>query len=143
MIVVGDLLHAGNNKEVEALRDLTETFSETRFILIKGNHDRQPTTYFKALGFHTEIENFQHKGLRFAHHPIHDNIPTISGHIHPGVRIRLPHKKYLRFPCYAILEKQLILPAFSWFTGLDSSTLPRSTTYYAIHEQGLFKVTTP
>lgn len=143
VIIVGDLIHAGTNNEVNALADLTAGFPHTQFILIKGNHDRPKASYLAEIGIHTILDKFQLGGLDFVHHPTFGNTPTISGHIHPGVRIRLPHKKYLRFPCYAVMENQLILPAFSMFTGLDSSSLPRKTTYYAIHEEGLFRVAMP
>lgn len=143
VIVVGDLIHAGSNNEVTAFAELTGLYPSAKFTLIKGNHDRHPNSYLQELGIDTQVDELHIRGIRFAHQPSYDHIPTISGHIHPGVRIRLPHKKYLRFPCYAQVNNQLILPAFSLFTGLDSSTLPSETTYYAIHEDGLFIVATP
>src|SRR5690606_19707566 len=40
VVITGDLVHAGANKEVELFASLTLQFPETAFILIKGNHDR-------------------------------------------------------------------------------------------------------
>lgn len=60
---------------------------------------------------------------------------TISGHIHPGVSIKLPPNKHLRLPCFWVSAQQIILPAFSKFTGLDSRKMSEEYDCYALHEE--------
>ena len=47
--------------------------------------------------------------------------PQIGGHIHPGVTLIAQNRQKLKFPCYLVSENQIILPAFSQFTGLDTN----------------------
>ena len=140
VIIVGDLIHAGNNKEVESFRDLTLQFPQTSFTLIKGNHDKYDPQKLNELGIAHCYDQLQLHNMHFSHYPVQSEVPTISGHIHPGVRIRMPDRKYLKFPCFALTGNLLILPAFSLFTGLDTCSLPEDTVCYAIHEEGIFTV---
>ncbi|WP_298651266.1 ligase-associated DNA damage response endonuclease PdeM [uncultured Proteiniphilum sp.] len=140
MIIVGDLVHAGANKEVESFRSLALQFPETCFSLIRGNHDRYAPKKLNELGITHYYDTLQLQNIHFSHYPVQSEIPTISGHTHPGVSIRMPHGKYLRFPCFALAGNLLILPAFSLFTGLDTHSLPENTVCYAIHEDGIFIV---
>ncbi|MEA4917120.1 ligase-associated DNA damage response endonuclease PdeM [Proteiniphilum sp.] len=140
IIIVGDLIHAGANKEVESFRNLTLQFPNTCFSLIKGNHDKYDPKKLSELGIAHCYDLLQLQNIHFSHSLIHSEIPTISGHIHPGVRIRMPDRKFLKFPCFALTGNLLILPAFSLFTGLDTCSLPEDTVCYAIHEEGIFTV---
>ncbi|NGF57061.1 ligase-associated DNA damage response endonuclease PdeM [Parapedobacter sp. SGR-10] len=140
VIIVGDLMHAGANTEVALLRDLTTQFPNTRFILIKGNHDRHSLQQLQGWGIFAFFDELQLSPIRFSHHPRHNGHPTISGHIHPGIRIQMPHKRYARLPCYVVTKDQLILPAFSLFTGLDTRSISDNAVYYAIYGDRVFEV---
>lgn len=141
VIIAGDLVHAGANKEVELFGTLTEQFSETRFILIRGNHDRFPDDKLKAIGIYAVYQQWNMDTIDFSHKYNEDTGgPTISGHIHPGVSVQLPAGKRLRLPCYVVTENRLILPAFSLFTGLDTSLVSEDAEYYAFYEGGIFKI---
>lgn len=144
VILVGDMIHAGTNKEVELFAAFTRNFPRILFLLIEGNHDRLPEIQLKALGIHAIHAEWETDAIRFVHQPPRPfTTPvqhTISGHIHPGVRVQLPTNQNLRLPCFCVTDKQLILPAFSTFTGLDTSFLSEETVCYALHEQGIFKI---
>lgn len=140
VIIVGDLIHAGANKEVESFRDLTLQFPQTYFSLVKGNHDNNTGKKLDKLGIAHYYDLLRLQNIHFSHYPVKSENPTISGHIHPGVRIRMPDRKYLKFPCFALTGNLLILPAFSLFTGLDTYSLPEDSVCYAIHEEGIFTV---
>lgn len=143
LIIVGDLLHAGQNQEVEGFAALTAAHEQTRFVLIRGNHDRLSDTKLITLGI-DEVLNELHMGqVYFSHHPFpRDGVETsntpayfISGHLHPGIVMRLPTKNRLRLPCFARSRTQLILPAFSRFTGVDTRAMPgKDWKYYALYE---------
>lgn len=140
VLIVGDLIHAGANLEVSLFGALTQKFGTTSFVLIKGNHDRVSTEMLAKMGVHQVYREHNIAGIHFEHTPpgitLHQ---TISGHHHPGVTIRLPTRKNLRLPCYVVSDHQIILPAFSEFTGLDTFLSMEKCTFYAFYENGIFR----
>lgn len=141
LIIVGDLIHAGMNQELDLFRNLIQKYPQVNFILIKGNHDRISFKTLYELGIKEVYDELILDNLHFIHHPENSDNYTISGHIHPGVNIEFATKK-MRFPCYTISENQLILPAFSTFTGLDTSSELENRICYAFHDDGFFKLKT-
>lgn len=141
VIIVGDLVHAGLNNEVTALKKLTEEFAKTDFLLVKGNHDRINEELITAMGIGHICSSYQIENIFFNHiHSESDLKPTISGHLHPGVSLKLHTKKYVKLACFVLTDHQLILPAFSSFTGLYTGNIFERASYYAIHDSGLFKI---
>lgn len=143
VLVVGDLVHAGANKEVAEFGRFTARFPGIDFLLVKGNHDRFPQELLVELGISAVYDELVIETLHFIHHPEQDYPEqyTISGHIHPGIAIKMPDKKTMRFPCFVLTEEQLILPAFSKFTGTDNRSLPPGARCYAFYDNGIFEVT--
>ncbi len=138
---MGDLVHAATNKEVIDFKRLTSTFSSTAFHLIKGNHDRISEKLIKDLGIASVTENLVIDTIQFVHEPnSNNNIPTISGHIHPGIQIPLLKNSRKNLPCFVVQSSQIILPAFSKFTGLDIKTTFKDANFYGFHEEGFFIV---
>ena len=139
IIIVGDLVHASRNSDLDYFRDFLKQFSTIKILLIKGNHDRVSTNFLKEIGvseFHSFIEIdpflFSHESLQ-SHQQF-----TISGHIHPGIKLKTSIHTYLKFPCYILTNSQLILPAFSLFTGLDTKNHPDNSVYYFFNEEGIY-----
>lgn len=142
VLVVGDLVHAGANNEVALFGRFTAGFPGVDFLLVKGNHDRFPEYLLQDLGISAVYDELLIDTLRFIHHPeeYRPNLYTISGHVHPGVAVRMPANRVMHFPCYVLTEDQLILPAFAKFTGTDTRSLPRPARCYAFYEAGIFEV---
>lgn len=140
VIIVGDLIHAGNNKEVIEFQQLTSAFPNVSFILIKGNHDKQSDIFLHELGIKSIFQNMVLNELYFVHQPADLKQYTISGHIHPGIKIKLGNKQRLPLPCFVVNNQQLILPAFSEFSGLDTKSLPNDAIYFPFFEQGIFQL---
>jgi len=141
IIIVGDLIHASSNKEVIDLKRITSTFSSIDFYLIKGNHDRIPEKFIKDLGITSVTENLVIDTIQFVHEPnSNNNLPTISGHIHPGIQIPLLKNSRKKLPCFVVQSSQIILPAFSKLTGLDTTKTIANATYYGFHEEGFFNI---
>ena len=141
VIIVGDLLHAGTNTEVNLLQQFIARFPHIRFMLIRGNHDRFTDEQWKKMGIHETYQDWHLDNIHFRHQaspitPLH----TISGHVHPGISVRMPTKKTITFPCFVISAQQIILPAYSLFTGLDTKLMPAGAIRYAFHEQGIFHI---
>jgi len=141
LIIVGDLIHAGENSEVSLFRLLTNKFINTKVTLIKGNHDRISLKNFNNMGISEVHESHVVDHITFSHQCLHGKgIYCISGHLHPGVNIMLPAKKVVRFPCFVVYKNDIILPAFSRFTGLDTKSLTGKPDCFALYEEGIFKV---
>ncbi|MDA3614886.1 ligase-associated DNA damage response endonuclease PdeM [Polluticaenibacter yanchengensis] len=141
IIIVGDLIHAGSNSEVENFRIFTQQHNTINFILVKGNHDKHSDHFFKNIGLHEIYPEYRLGNILFVHEPqSKGNTFIICGHIHPGIVLPTPTNKHLKLPCFAVSEQQLILPAFSRFTGSDSKNTPANTCCYAVHQQGIFKI---
>ncbi|WET68641.1 ligase-associated DNA damage response endonuclease PdeM [Sphingobacterium sp.] len=143
VIVVGDLIHAGINQEVLLLESFRQRHPELQLHLVKGNHDRlsqQMTTRF-GIVHHKEI--FEMQQIQFKHHPADaadSSSFRISGHIHPGISLVIPPKRQVRLPCFLVSDHQIILPAFSTFTGLDSKDLSSLYQSYAISDDHIFPI---
>jgi len=139
LLIVGDLIHAGNNSEIILLHALMQKFPSTRFVLIKGNHDRLPHALLQKIGIQELHESLTIGTLNFSHEPdANSRAYSICGHIHPGVRLKLPDRSSISLPCFAVTSKTLVLPAFSHFTGLDTKYGTDDTEYFALTENAIF-----
>ncbi|OWR15032.1 ligase-associated DNA damage response endonuclease PdeM [Chryseobacterium sp. VAUSW3] len=124
LLIVGDLFHAGHNSDLEIFCEWRNRFPDLKITLIKGNHDRISKQIYDDYCIDTVENSLEIQPFRFVHEP--ENIGTtftVSGHIHPGVIFQGKARQAIKLPCYAVSESQLILPAFSKFTGLDTQTL--------------------
>ncbi len=141
LLVVGDLIHAGANSEVLEFRQLIQKYPDLKTTLIKGNHDRISTKTVTDLHIDCVVDFLEIEGIGFTHKPsTHTDLALISGHIHPGIALKMATKNHLRLPCFVVQPQQLILPAFSLFTGLDTQNQLDWAIYYALHEEGIFKM---
>ena len=140
VIIVGDLFHAGYNSDLDLFKNWRAQFSQ-EFILIKGNHDRLKCEHYENLGIICEEDQLQISNVTFIHEPQNpeENCFYISGHIHPGFVLKGKNER-LRLPCFAVSERQIILPAFSKFTGLDTKTLKDNFKKIVFTEGTIFEV---
>ncbi len=141
ILVVGDLFHAESNSDVETFKVWLSQFSDIEWILIQGNHDIQSSHLMNELNI-CVVPKLTIDSYTFIHENLedYDNVFTISGHTHPGVVIRGKGKQKLKLPCYQITSQQLILPAFSLFTGLNTRNVPEDVDYYAFTDNAIFKL---
>jgi uncharacterized protein len=155
-LIVGDLFHSEANKEFDWFIRWRNDFPATDFHLVMGNHDILNKNWYGENGLVVSRE-LQVGGLRFLHDPldvsgessavsseeanvkveaaevnIERQLPTISGHLHPGISISGGSKQTLRFPCFYFTQNQCILPAFSLFTGLFNIKPKRGEAVFAV-----------
>lgn len=145
LIIVGDLFHSKENKEMDLFVRWRESMPEVQFILIKGNHDILPDQWYNSAGIATHAEEYTTGGFCFTHDPAACNaagnsVYTFSGHIHPGIRINGAGKQSLQFPCYYFGKTHAILPAFSRFTGLAGIQPSRQDSVFAIVNQSVIAI---
>ena len=123
LLIVGDFLHAGKNKDFELFEEWRSKNSGLKIILIKGNHDIHKADFLKHLDITIVDNSLKLEPFTFIHEPLDsENEYSISGHLHPGVTVKLERRKTMRLPCFRVSDNQLILPAFSEFTGLDTKS---------------------
>ena len=139
ILFVGDLIHSKSNKEVVLFKDFISKHSSVEFLLVKGNHDRVSATFLQQLGISKVVDALEIDGIIFSHEPtLNPKQTVICGHIHPGIRIILPNKKALRMPCFVVAQNQIILPAFSLFTGLDTQMATNNASFYAFDDNDFY-----
>ena len=142
LIIVGDLFHAEYNKDLDEFKSWLTQFINLNIKLIKGNHDRLSDKVYQQFNIEVFNKNYTQNLLKFVHD--FDNIEeeyfVISGHTHPGVFIKGKGKQRIKLPCYQVTKQQLILPAFSLFTGLNTKNAPENCKNYCFTNDGIFEV---
>lgn len=141
LIIVGDLFHAEYNSDIHYFRDWIKKL-ELQIELIVGNHDRQSTRLYEAMNFRVYAKEKKSHGIRFVHDEVAPSSEffTISGHTHPGVLISGKGKQHIKLPCFQVTQQQLILPAFSKFTGLNTRNMPEGCVNYAFTDTEVFEI---
>ncbi len=143
LIVVGDLFHADMNEELILFRKWTDQFKDLHKILVKGNHDRVSNSISSLFSEWEIVNELTIKKITFVHEPKQSQKSTdfyISGHIHPGILIKGKGRQRFKLPCYQVLANQLILPAFSLFTGLDTNNKNDKIINYSFTENSFFEI---
>jgi len=142
LIIVGDLFHAEYNKDLDEFKSWLTQFNNLNIKLIKGNHDRLSDRVYQQFNIQVFNKKYTENLLKFVHD--FDNIEegyfVISGHTHPGVFIKGKGRQRIKLPCYQVTKQQLILPAFSLFTGLNTKNAPENCKNYCFTNDGIFEV---
>lgn len=139
-IIVGDLLHAGNNSDVDEFCNWQKQYPHIKFVLVEGNHDRISKTLEKKLCLDSRSALLEIDDIAFVHDFDRSNPKfQITGHIHPGFVINSPVKR-IKLPCFAVTSKQLLLPAFSEFTGLDTKNIPKKGIYFVFTDSEIYEI---
>jgi len=122
LIVVGDLFHSRQNKELELFQKWREDLPYIKMNLIKGNHDILKDSWYESAGIEVQKESLSMGNFCFQHDMTgcekQPDSYLFSGHIHPGIVINGLGKQSLRFPCFYFTKDYCVLPAFSRFTGV-------------------------
>jgi uncharacterized protein len=144
LLVVGDLFHSRENKELDWFRKWRDDFSALHIHLIRGNHDILHDQWYRQAGIHVTEEELQINGFRFRHDP-ETQAPVqtsylFSGHIHPGICIRGQARQSLSFPCFYFAEAYCVLPAFSRFTGFAMVRPEEHENVFAIIENKIVQL---
>ncbi len=142
ILIVGDLFHAEVNKDIQTFKEWKVQFEAKEWRLIKGNHDRLQLSIYEDLGIEIDKSFHERTPFRFVHDVNHcqEAIFCISGHTHPGVLIKGRGKQFIKLPCFQVSKSQLILPAFSEFTGLNTGCDDKGTICYAFTKTNLFEI---
>lgn len=138
LLILGDLFHSDANREWLDFEHFTQQWPSVEMLLIRGNHDLLHSSFYDAAGIKS-IDSLKESGFLFLHDAdeatdASENLITVSGHIHPGVRLRGKGRQSLRFPCFLISNRNMLLPAFGEFTGLHTINAKPDEQIYAVVE---------
>ncbi|MEP1096708.1 MAG: ligase-associated DNA damage response endonuclease PdeM [Cyclobacteriaceae bacterium] len=114
VILLGDLFHSAKNNEWNDFLRFLEIFDIVKFILVKGNHDIMEE-YPAELNM---VESLDLPPFNFTHQRESSELYNLSGHIHPGFRVRGIAREGLTLPCFYFSSNHGVLPAFGQFTGI-------------------------
>lgn len=142
IIIVGDLFHAEYNKDLDEFKRWLSNFKDLKLVLIKGNHDRLKQSIYDDFNIDVYQPSLKIERLLFVHDivALRKGCFTISGHTHPGVLLKGIGKQRIKLPCYQVTANQLILPAFSLFTGLNTKQAPKNCKNYGFTSDAIFEV---
>jgi uncharacterized protein len=125
LLVVGDLFHSRENKELALFLKWREDFPDLGIQLIQGNHDILHESWYARAGIALHEATLSVGPFSFVH-DITDvgrwekGAYFFSGHIHPGIRINGMGRQSLQFPCFYFGGEYAVLPAFGRWTGTVS-----------------------
>ncbi|MGV6830013.1 MAG: ligase-associated DNA damage response endonuclease PdeM [bacterium] len=140
ILIVGDLFHAGRNSEVADFTKWRAKHNTIQFHLIKGNHDNLSIQFCEQHAIKVFENRLDIAPFRFIHEPESDDkLFCIAGHIHPGVSIKSKGRQRITMPCYRINSNQMILPAFSLFTGLHVESVQEKHRYFVFTPEEIFE----
>lgn len=139
-IVVGDLLHAGDNSDVDEFCMWKNQYKDLEFILVEGNHDRISKKLESKLCLNSKSTSLEIDNFTFVHDFEKEKSKfKITGHIHPGFVIKSVVKR-IKLPCFVVTDNQLLLPAFSEFTGLDTKNIPKKGKFFVFTDSEIYEV---
>lgn len=147
LIVVGDLFHSHENKELELFKKWRHDLPSLDIVLIKGNHDILHDQWYAEAGITVKEDHWVVNGLCFTHDINALSDPSLApghyiftGHIHPGITITGRGKQALRFPCFYFGASFAVLPAFSRFTGTALIEPKTNENVFAIVEDTIVQL---
>lgn len=117
VIFLGDLFHSVLNTSWVDFVDFLQSFPNTEFILVKGNHDILPEKTFLEAGIKV-VEQLEMGPFLFTHDATETDLYNVHGHIHPGVHLRGSARQRMSLPCFYFGKTSCIFPSFGDFTGL-------------------------
>jgi len=144
LIIVGDLFHSSENKQLLLFKKWRDDHRHTDFILVRGNHDILPDSWFQQSGINIRTGKFDLGPFSFIHD--RDDLEStgekyvFSGHIHPSVMISGKGRQSLRLPCFLFRPKEAILPAFGSFTGSYTLEPTKKDSVFLITESEIIKM---
>jgi DNA ligase-associated metallophosphoesterase len=150
LLVVGDLFHSVANKELDLFCRWRNDLPAISVVLVKGNHDILKDTWYCDAGITIATDGLLIDGVCFTHDnscsqaasASSGNAPeyTISGHIHPGVKVKGIGKQSLCLPCFYFGQEYAVLPAFSRFTGTALIEPKNGDSIFAIVNNSIVKI---
>ena len=146
LIIVGDLFHSKENKEMQLFVKWRNDLSHLAFILVKGNHDILKNEWYEEANIKVIEQQLCIAPFVFSHDAATANCDEIdqsylfSGHLHPGVVVKTGSRQSQSFPCYHFGKTGAVIPAFSKFTGTFNTAKQPGDAVFAIINQSVLRI---
>jgi uncharacterized protein len=122
LVLLGDLLHARKGRAESILASIAAWRAEHReleILLVRGNHDLHAGDPPPEWNITCTDAPVLMPPFVLQHEPVASGEGyTLSGHLHPGVRLTGSARQEIALPCFWFGRRIGVLPAFSAFTGL-------------------------
>lgn len=136
IILLGDLFHSSENREWEDFKAFMKVFDFVKFILVLGNHD-----ILKDYPHELEVvEQLNIPPFCFTHERTDSQSYNLSGHIHPGFRLRSIARQGLTVPCFYFADDHGILPAFGQFTGIKKIRPSKGSKVFGVADDNVIEL---
>ena len=152
LIILGDFLHAPldpESRESNHLRQWIKALGDQVEVrVVAGNHDRGSEN-LRMPGIHWWQVEWIEPPFRFIHDVQRlrsktlDALFTLSGHVHPVIRLRELGKRGLRVPVFWQTAAGLILPSFGVFTGGYAVSPMAGERMFAVGSSGVVPLRLP
>jgi DNA ligase-associated metallophosphoesterase len=146
LIVLGDFLHAalepGSRESSDLEQWVAELSASVEMHVVAGNHDRG-TSSSTWTGLRWWEREFVDPPFRFIHDVQRARqsnaapLFSLSGHVHPVVRLRELGKRSMRVPVFWRRAADLILPSFGVFTGGFAVSPQQGERMFAVGPSGV------
>lgn len=146
LIILGDFLHVPLAPDSPELKDLQRwaggLTADVEIHVIAGNHDRGSAN-LNVPGLHWWETEWVSGPFRFIHDAQRsrserqDALFTLSGHVHPVMRLRELGKHGLRVPVFWQTAAGLVLPSFGTFTGGFAVARREGERLFAVGSSGV------
>ncbi len=143
VLFLGDLFHSDYNSNWEEFGMLITQFQKISFELVPGNHDIMAQSEYEKFGIVIQPLDYRLGPFMLTHYPVEEEEKGcyhLSGHVHPGVRLRGGGRQSLRLPCFYFGAHQGILPAFGAFTGYMTLKPSKGDLIFVVLEGGVLAV---
>jgi uncharacterized protein len=146
LVFLGDLFHArGSHAATSKLfLEWRQRHCDVSIVLVRGNHDLRAGDPAPHMRIEMADEPFASGAIEGRHHPLdevdaqaEEGVTVLAGHIHPAVRLHGPGRDSMRFPCFLMQGRQIVLPAFGEFTGGAGVSFNLPSRFCAITDTGL------
>jgi uncharacterized protein len=146
LVFLGDLFHArvSHASTSKLFLEWRDRHRDLSIVLVRGNHDLWAGDPALHMRIEMASEPYASGAIEGRHHPldegealVQEGATVLAGHIHPAVRLHGPGRDSMRFPCFLLQGRQIVLPAFGEFTGGASFSFSSPMRFCAITEAGL------
>lgn len=138
LVIAGDFLHAPAKRPAAVIAAVEQFLARHALpiTLTLGNHDIDGGAPLPEWGFSC-VPDIEVDGIFITHEPndAPADRPALSGHKHPSLLVRDGKNTTLRYPCFWLNGRHLVLPAFGSHLGTHALTPIIHDRYFiTVHE---------
>jgi|AntRauTorcE11897_2_1112592.scaffolds.fasta_scaffold02007_5 DNA ligase-associated metallophosphoesterase len=142
ILFLGDLFHSQHNDEFGHFIEWRNQYASIEMILTLGNHDILKRFELERMGLNC-VNRYSSRPFIFRHDESNNKdskFYSISGHVHPTVKLRSKGRQNLYLPCFYFGKHDGLIPAFGTFTGNYRIKPAQNDSVYAVVENKVIDI---